>query len=63
MSLKDDSDLDRHDGWFGAALVFAVGLMAAVLLSGVDWGRAPEGEALALGGNTRTLVMVPLPLK
>jgi len=62
MSLKDDSDLDRHEGWFGAALVFAVGLMAATLLMGVEWTSAPEGDALALRSpNSRQMVIMPLP--
>lgn len=64
MSLRDDSDLDRHDGWFGAAVVFAAGIMAALLLGSVDWNWADdEGDALALRTvNTRQLMMVPLPL-
>lgn len=64
MSLRDDSDLDRHDGWFGAAVVFAIGIMAALLLGSMDWSAAHEDDALALRTvNTRQLVMVPLPLR
>lgn len=64
MSLRDDSDLDRHDGWFGAALVFVVGLMAAVLLMSVTWNRTSDGDALALGApNSRPLVILPLHLR
>ena len=63
MSLKDDSDLDRHDAWFGAALVFAIGIVASLLLMSVDWSPAVEGEALALKTtNTRQLMMVPVPV-
>lgn len=64
MSLRDDSDLGRHDGWFGAVLVFAIGIMAALLLGNLNWSPADEGDALALRTvNTRQLVMVPLPLR
>ncbi|HYH39187.1 MAG TPA: hypothetical protein VD860_13265 [Azospirillum sp.] len=64
MSVRDDPGFDRHDGWFTAALVFAVGLMAAALLMSMDWNRSAEDEALALGAsNTRPLVILPLHLK
>ena len=64
MSLKDDSDLDRHDGWYGAALVFAAGFAVALLLMGVDWRPTSEGDALALNAaNTRPLLMMPMPLR
>ena len=64
MSLKDDSDLGRHDRWLGAALVFAVGIMSALLLGSMNWSSTGEGDALALrAGNTHQLVMVPLPLR
>lgn len=64
MSVRDDSGFDRHDSWFTAALVFAVGLMAAALLLGVDWNGAQQDEALALNAsNTRPLVILPLHLK
>lgn len=63
MSVRDDPGFDRHDGWLMAALVFAVGLMAALLMS-MDWNRSAENEALALGAsNTRPLVILPLHLK
>ncbi|WP_431856408.1 hypothetical protein [Azospirillum sp.] len=64
MSVRDDSGLDQHGGWFTAALVFAVGLMAAALLLSMDWHRTTESDALALGAsNTRPLVILPLHLK
>ncbi|PWC55592.1 hypothetical protein [Azospirillum sp. TSO22-1] len=63
MSVRDDLGFDRHDGWFAAALVFAVGLMVATLLLGMDWNRPTENETLALSANTRPLVILPLHLK
>lgn len=66
MSLKDESDhaVPGHAGWFGAALVFAAGVMAAFLLLGLDWGRLMRGgdEVLSLRAvNTRPMLILPLP--
>ncbi|WP_448187617.1 hypothetical protein [Azospirillum sp. sgz301742] len=65
MSLRDDSDLDRHDGWLGAALVFAAGVMAALLLGSIDWRpMLGDGDAFApRTANTRQMVILPLHLR
>lgn len=64
MVLHDDSDMEWHGGWLGAAVVFAVGLAVALLMLSIDWtARDEDGAFGAHSANTRPLVMLPLPLR
>lgn len=64
MSLRDDSGFGWHDGWYSAALVFAAGIMAATLLMSASWPRSSGGDAAVFSAsNSRTLVILPQPLR
>lgn len=63
MWLRNNSDFGHHDhGWYTAALVFALALVAAVTLTSREVRRLAEDDG-AGAAATRPMVILPLPLR
>lgn len=50
----------RGDGWLGAAILFAVAVIAALVLLGQDWGRGSTDYQI-MQDSKRPMLMLPMP--
>jgi len=70
MWLKNRTKGERRQGWLSAVVVFAAGVMAASVLleldlAGLHWQATSEAGSVQTlrASNTRSLVLLPLPLR
>ncbi len=65
MALHDepmhDEEADWESGWIGAAVIFALATLAAVVILGGDWQQSQGPDEFSLPESKRTMLMAPLP--